>query len=369
MPPYNAKQIESMNQAYLEVLNSLKQGEILIKEWGIRVAKITGVSEKITIEHVSALNHGYGSKSEERNALAQGHGHDTHRSYQKKIIGEKFGIPLPNYELNNAEKREKRPENQLISALIIVWLDDPNNNRDLLANKLEITAAATTKYANGTATPRKNLQPKFFETLGLPYKTIDEIFKSPYIADALIDDILDHYSNRSSDSLIAPIWVTDEKLKMMEVVYGEAMLYGLEMSRDDMADLIVFENELPLHVAFNWVLARENGFDSYKEFKANKFSHRKQRPENQIIKALMNEWLSLPKNNVELFADRTNISDDTVYDYRLGLYLPRKEYQPKFFEELGLPYRSLEEILEIPHNTTDELINTLLEQLRYVSIV
>src|SRR3989344_2921007 len=86
--------------------------------------------------------------------------------------GERFASRTE-YEKHLARQRQQKPINQKLSELIKIRLDELGKTQRQVSNELGITESAVSRYISGRCTPRRSLQEKFFEILGLPYRTLD----------------------------------------------------------------------------------------------------------------------------------------------------------------------------------------------------
>ncbi len=84
-----------------------------------------------------------------------------------------------NYQLQDylARQRQKRPENQALSALIKKRLRELEKNKSWLAGEMGITRQSVSNYINGKLIPKKDSLKLLFSSLGVPYKTIEELLE------------------------------------------------------------------------------------------------------------------------------------------------------------------------------------------------
>ncbi len=198
MPAYTAPALELMDVVYNQVLDSMPLNQqISVRDIVSDVAKRAEVSLNVADAHIRALHQGYGSVRAYREAK-----NSYSRDYQKSWAKKARGITLEAYEADNAEKRKQKPKNQLVSNMLSAWLTIPGNSQKLIKEGLNISYAAVHRYVIGSSTPTRSLQPRFFDILGLPGQTLENLLNSPLIVDAFLDDLLDQISNKSKNSIM-----------------------------------------------------------------------------------------------------------------------------------------------------------------------
>ena len=79
------------------------------------------------------------------------------------------------YEAHLAKQRQQQPINQKLSDLIKQRLAELGKSQKWLSIQLRITEGAVSRYLSGRTTPRRNLQERLFETLELPYQTLEDL--------------------------------------------------------------------------------------------------------------------------------------------------------------------------------------------------
>lgn len=85
---------------------------------------------------------------------------------------------LANYNNHRARERQKKPENIILSYLIIKRLAEKKKSLNWLARQIGITKGAVFRYTTGETTPRKSLQEPLFEALNIPYKSLDDLMEN-----------------------------------------------------------------------------------------------------------------------------------------------------------------------------------------------
>ncbi len=108
--------------------------------------------------------------------LAIKRGYKTQTDYLKHLAEEK-GYTLSERQRDLAEKRQQLPLNKKLGKVIIQGLENIGERQKWLARELDISEGAISRYISGGTTPRKRLQKKLFETLKLPYKTLDDLLE------------------------------------------------------------------------------------------------------------------------------------------------------------------------------------------------
>ena len=104
--------------------------------------------------------------------------YDAHLARQR--LNPETGLPFESrteYDAHLARQRQNRRENQELGNLIQQRLTELRQTQKWLAEKLEITEGAVSRYISGKTTPRKSLQERLFNALGLPYKTLDDLLE------------------------------------------------------------------------------------------------------------------------------------------------------------------------------------------------
>lgn len=97
------------------------------------------------------------------------------------------------------------------------------------------------------------------------------------------------------------------------------------------------------------------------EYEAYRAEERKQKPENQLLRALLSAWLDVPGNSQKLIIQEMGINEAAVSRYVHGASTPAFSRQPKLMEIIGLQGQTLDSILNSPH-IFDAFIDDLLDQ-------
>ena len=84
---------------------------------------------------------------------------------------------LTEYEVYRARQRQQQPVNQQSSDVVKQRLAELGKTQRWLAQQLEITEGAVSRYISGRTTPRRSLQERLFEVLELPYQTLDDLLE------------------------------------------------------------------------------------------------------------------------------------------------------------------------------------------------
>ena len=146
------------------------QGETL----GFEHAYYTGPSRQPNYSR-SSRQRNYPIIYASRTKQLKGQGLSSHHAYQEDWAKRQGHKSFHAYEKSRDQQRQQRPLNQIVSALIGIGLTSIDKDQNWLAEELEITPGIVSRYSSGKTLPRRSLQPKFFESLGLGYKTVDEI--------------------------------------------------------------------------------------------------------------------------------------------------------------------------------------------------
>ena len=131
-------------------------------EEGLSVAEISRLTEipvSTVRGHTKVLKEGFRSYSEYREHLAKQKGFASLSEYQEHL----------------ANSRQEKLENKVFGAYMKSRLEDTGKTQAWLADELEITEGAVSRYASGRTIPRKKLQKRVFEALDSKYKSIDEL--------------------------------------------------------------------------------------------------------------------------------------------------------------------------------------------------
>jgi len=93
--------------------------------------------------------------------------------------------------------------------------------------------------------------------------------------------------------------------------------------------------------------AEERGYDSYYAYLKSKGAERQKRPLNQIFSAFITDLLTELDKSQRWLARQIGKSQPTVSGYASGMILPREDVQKKIFKVLGVPYKTLDDILAL----------------------
>ena len=108
----------------------------------------------------------------------------TYNEYQRHLVkqrinpetGEQFASHNE-YKEYLARQRQQQPINQKLSNLIKQRLIELGKTQRWLAQELGTTESSVSEYITGKSIPRQNMQKSLFETLRLPYQTLDDLLK------------------------------------------------------------------------------------------------------------------------------------------------------------------------------------------------
>jgi len=122
-----------------------------------------------------AKEKGYASRTEYDQHLAKEKGYASRTEYDQHLAKEKGYASRTEYERHLTKKRQQKPLNQKLGHLVQQRLVELVQTQRWLAEQLGITQGAVSRYISGKTTPRKSLQEDLFNTLDLPYQTLDDI--------------------------------------------------------------------------------------------------------------------------------------------------------------------------------------------------
>lgn len=100
---------------------------------------------------------------------------DPRTNYQEERAIIRGYKSLSDFQKAEAQKRQGRMINQRISLLLEEQLALLGKDKTWLANELGVSQSAVSRYYSGKTLPGKDIQERFFEILGLPYTSIDQI--------------------------------------------------------------------------------------------------------------------------------------------------------------------------------------------------
>src|SRR3989338_8002864 len=127
-------------------------------------------------EHL-AQQRGFKSYSEYQKHLAQQKGFKNISEYQEHLAQQKGFKSYREYQEHLGKKRQKKELNTKLSILINLRLKELGKSQKWLANELNITESATSRYVSGKTTPKRSLQEKLFRILRFPYNTLDDLLE------------------------------------------------------------------------------------------------------------------------------------------------------------------------------------------------
>src|SRR3989338_7931469 len=125
------------------------------------IARTIGVSYASAWIITEGRKRGFKNRSEYQEHLAQQRGFKSYREYQEHL----------------GKKRQKKELNTKLSILINLRLKELGKSQKWLANELNITESATSRYVSGKTTPKRSLQEKLFRILRFPYNTLDDLLE------------------------------------------------------------------------------------------------------------------------------------------------------------------------------------------------
>ncbi len=94
------------------------------------------------------------------------------------------------------------------------------------------------------------------------------------------------------------------------------------------------------------VRARQQGHSSYSSLVLSERKKRSRRKLNRLFSNLLKSQLEKLAMSQAQLADEIGVSESAIHHYLAGHFLPKEERAAELFSFLGLPYRSLEELLE-----------------------
>lgn len=149
--------------------------------------KQRGFASGTTYHQYLAHQNGHKSLATYRNTLAQNNGHNSYHQYNLDLLVRR-GFRTPREYLEYRARMNgfaslqdykrhvvSRPINKLLSSTIKSRLKELHMSYSQLATQLEVQKNTITEWANGRKLPRPVLQPRLFDALGLPFKSLDEL--------------------------------------------------------------------------------------------------------------------------------------------------------------------------------------------------
>ena len=250
------------------------------------------------------------------------------------------------YQAYQAAQRQQRLPNKIVRWLITAKLAALGKDQRWLARYLKVTDAAVSRYANGKTTPRVSLQPRLFEALELPYRTVD----------ALVKDLTG-----------CPPAQLAGKLGLLGIADGIGSREGLEGILDGSA------GEPPAGLSGKvHPKAREAAAGSRQGIEAYSRQGTEPAPIDLLMGLLISAKLHTQGMTPEELAGKLGMPERKLFSHINGR-LPNRKMQPHLFKALGLPYKAVGGIVEdskqYPPETllekwglndeTDETITTL----------
>ena len=139
------------------------------------LAKKKGFASRTEYNEHLAKQRGFASRIEYDKHLAKQRGFASYGAYQEDLAKKKGFASYGAYQGDLAKQRQQKLVNQELSDLIKTRLAEIGRTQKWLAERLGITKGTVSRYASGRITPRKNLQSRLFEALGLPHQTLDDL--------------------------------------------------------------------------------------------------------------------------------------------------------------------------------------------------
>ena len=203
----NNKMAKKLSSEKIGEIKKLYEEDVSIQEISRRLGVSSGTAWRYTraeeLGHTSAADYykkraqerGFSSLKEYRDHLARERGFESQSAYNQKLARENNYYRETREELNEwaREKgfdsytdysrhldslKQLRPENRLVSGLIQMRLEQSGQSIQWLADELDVDRATVSRYYHGTRLPSEEVQVKLFETLDLPYRTIDDVLET-----------------------------------------------------------------------------------------------------------------------------------------------------------------------------------------------
>ncbi|MBI4983493.1 helix-turn-helix domain-containing protein [Candidatus Woesearchaeota archaeon] len=93
--------------------------------------------------------------------------------------------------------------------------------------------------------------------------------------------------------------------------------------------------------------AHGKGFESYQDYSRHQDTLKQLRPENRILSGLIQMRLEEMGNSISWLAEQLGINQTTASRYYHGTRLPTVDVQERLFQKLELPYRTIDDIVEV----------------------
>src|SRR3989344_3221800 len=148
-----------------------------ISEYQEHLAQQKGFKSYREYQEHLAQQKGFKNISEYQEHLAQQKGFKNISEYQKHLAQQKGFKSYREYQEHLGKKRQKKELNTKLSILINLRLKELGKSQKWLANELNITESATSRYVSGKTTPKRSLQEKLFRILRFPYNTLDDLLE------------------------------------------------------------------------------------------------------------------------------------------------------------------------------------------------
>ncbi|MBS3081017.1 hypothetical protein J4221_06075 [Candidatus Pacearchaeota archaeon] len=145
--------------------------------WIITEGRKRGFKSRSEYQEHLAQQRGFKSYSEYQKHLAQQKGFKNISEYQEHLAQQKGFKSYREYQEHLGKKRQKKELNTKLSILINLRLKELGKSQKWLANELNITESATSRYVSGKTTPKRSLQEKLFRILRFPYNTLDDLLE------------------------------------------------------------------------------------------------------------------------------------------------------------------------------------------------
>ena len=97
---------------------------------------------------------------------------------------------------------------------------------------------------------------------------------------------------------------------------------------------------------YNKHLAKKKGFKSCAEYNEHWAKKRQKRPENKALSGLIKRRLKELGKSQSWLSWQVDVSKQSASIYTQGKSIPNEERLEKLFSALGVPYRTLEDLLE-----------------------
>lgn len=89
------------------------------------------------------------------------------------------------------------------------------------------------------------------------------------------------------------------------------------------------------------------GYDSIQKYNCYRASVRRGMLKNMVLSYLIEQKLKESGHGSKWLADQVGVSARTIKRYKRGEFLPKAQLAEKLFSALGVPYRTIEDIVSI----------------------